>query len=81
MNKKIKKVGKRAMKLYPDIKWSLQLPAPEILETYGEGFVMMARKEDKMVTYFILNDDPRIDNWIHMMAIELDPQVQEDDDA
>ena len=78
LNKQIQKVGRRAQKLYPDIKWSIQLPSPEILEVYGEGFVMMARKDERMATYFILKEDPRIDNWIHMMAIELDPQVQED---
>ena len=78
LNKQIQKVGRRAQKLYPDIRWSIQLPSPEILEAYGEGFVMMARSGDRMSEYFILKEDPRIDNWIHMMAIELDPQIQED---
>lgn len=78
LNKKIQKVGRRAQKLYPNIKWSIQLPSPEILETYGDGFIIMARRGDRMSEYFIMKDDPRIDNWIHMMAIELDPQVQED---
>ena len=78
LNKQIQKVGRRAQKLYPDIRWSIQLPSPEILEAYGEGFVMMARRGNRMSEYFILKEDPRIDNWIHMMAIELDPQIQED---
>ena len=78
LNKQIQKVGRRAKKLYPDIRWSIQLPSPEILEAYGEGFVMMARMGNRMSEYFILKEDPRIDNWIHMMAIELDPQIQED---
>ena len=78
LNKQIQKVGRRAQKLYPDIRWSIQLPSPEILEAYGEGFVMMARSGDRMSEYFILKEDPRIDNWIHMMAIQLDPQIQED---
>ena len=78
LNKQIQKVGRRAQKLYPYIRWSIQLPSPEILEAYGEGFVMMARMGNRMSEYFILKEDPRIDNWIHMMAIELDPQIQED---
>lgn len=78
LNRKIQKVGRRAAKLYPDIKWSVQLPSPEILDTYGDGFIIMARKGERFSEYFILKEDPRIDNWIHMMAIELDPQVQED---
>ena len=78
LNRKIQKVGRRAAKLYPDIEWSIQLPSPEILEVYGDGFIIMAQKNGKFSEYFVLKDDPRIDNWIHMMAIELDPQVQED---
>lgn len=78
LNKQIQKVGRRAQKLYPDIRWSIQLPSPEILEAYGEGFVMMARRGNRMSEYFILKEDPRIDNWIHMIAIELDPQVTEE---
>ena len=78
LNRKIQKVGRKAQKMYPDIKWSIQMPSPEILEAYGEGFVMMARRGNRMSEYFILKEDPRIDNWIHMMAIELDPQIQED---
>lgn len=62
MNKQIQKVGRRAQKLYPDIRWSIQLPSPEILEAYGEGFVMMARRGNRMSEYFILKEDPRINN-------------------
>ena len=78
LNRKIQKVGRKAQKMYPDIKWSIQMPSPEILDNYGDGFVMMARRGNRMSEYFILKEDPRIDNWIHMMAIELDPQIQED---
>lgn len=77
LNKHIQKVGKKAQKMYPYIKWSIQEPSPEISEVYGEGFIITGRREDKMSTYFVLREDPRIENWIHMIAIELDPQVQE----
>lgn len=79
-SKKINKIGKRAAKMYPYLQWSIQLPSPEIEETYGKGFIIMARDPqlDKVAEYFVLFEDPRIDNWIHMIAIELDPQVTEE---
>ena len=63
--------------MYPHINWSVSEPSPEITETYGDGFIIAGRVGDKMQTYFVLRDDPRINNWIHMIAIQLDPQIEE----
>jgi len=77
-SKKINKIGKKAQSMYPHIQWSIQLPSPEIEEVYGKGFIIAGKYEDKFNEFFVLFEDPRIDNWIHMIAISLDPQVTED---
>lgn len=71
---KLEKIGKRATELYPEIKWVLQVPLPGITDDYGDGFILIGQYEDSMATYFILHEDPRKDNWIHMIA----SQVKED---
>lgn len=70
-NSTFKKIGERAVELHPDIEWVIQKPTPEIEDDYGKGFVLSGRLGDKGATYFILNEDPRKDNWIHMIASQL----------
>lgn len=75
MRIKIKKFGRRAMKLHPDVKWSVTEAEKGITDIYGDGFVVKAERDGLKSEYFILADDPRTDKWIHLMAIETDRQV------
>lgn len=65
-------IGKRAMKLYPDIEWVLSKPEEQIEKDYGKGFILTGIKGNGEATYFILFEDPRVDNWIHMIATQLE---------
>lgn len=78
MRTKINKFGRRAMKLHPDVKWFVTEAEKGITDIYGDGFVVKAQRNGLTSEYFILADDPRVDNWIHLMAIETDRQVVDD---
>lgn len=70
--RKLIDVGKRALKLYPDIEWVVQKPEEQIEKDYGKGFILTGIKDNADATYFILFEDPRVDNWIHMIANQLE---------
>lgn len=63
--------------MYPEIFWRVQEADKGTTDVYGEGFILTGISGGKAVEYFILADDPRMDNWIHTVAIQLDEQVQE----
>lgn len=69
---KLKDIGKRASKLYPDIEWVITKPEEQIEKDYGKGFILTGLKDNFDATYFILFEDPRLDNWIHMIASQLE---------
>lgn len=68
------KLARKASKMYPDVNWVVELPSIEIEETYGKGVVISGHKGNSSSTYFILDEDPRINNWIHMMASQLEEE-------
>lgn len=72
---KTTKLIKRAKKMYPDMDWMAQLPNPEILKDYGDGIVLTGRKGLFEATYFILHEDPRKDNWIVMIANQVEEKI------
>lgn len=78
LNSVIRKTERRAKKLYPSIKWFVGLPSLDIEENFGEGFILRGVKGKDLSEFFILKEDPRIENWIHMIAISLDKQVREE---
>lgn len=71
----LKKFGNRAKKLYPGIAWVLHYGPDDITQVYGDGFMVQAQVGIHTVEYFILAEDPRMDNWIHMMASQLREEV------
>lgn len=73
----IKRIGKKAMKLYPDIKWILQEPDLGIEETYGQGYMITGELNEHRVTFFVLAEDPRTENWIHMIANMLEEKTKD----
>lgn len=64
-----------AKELHPDLDWGIGYPAPDITETYGKGVIIIGRKGAIEQSYFILEDDPRLDNWIHMIAIQVEDKI------
>lgn len=69
---KMIEIGKRASKLYPEIEWVLSRPEEQIEKDYGKGFILTGIKGNADATYFILFEDPRKDNWINMIASQLE---------
>lgn len=74
---KYQKVLNRAVKLHPNFEWVVTIPDIEILKNYGDGFLIIGRKGLREAVYFVLFEDPRVDNWINMIA----SQLTEDEDA
>lgn len=72
-NKRAKKIYKKATKMYPKLDWSVSDPAEEIERIYGKGFILKVKKRNdiKIAEYFILNEDPRLEQWIHLIVIKL----------
>lgn len=72
---KAQKLLDRAVKLYPDYEWMVQLATPEVIEDYGDGLVLTGTKGNFFATFFILQEDPRKDTWIMMIASNIQEQI------
>jgi len=68
---KAAKFGNLAYELHPDIDWLIQQPDPQLEKDYGKGFIVTGLHEEKKAVYFILEEDPRKENWIHMIASQV----------
>lgn len=67
---------KKAKKAYPDMDWMIQEAAPEISEVWGDGFLFSGKKGLFEQTYFILWEDPRKENWIAMIAHNVEEKIR-----
>lgn len=69
---KLKSIGKLAKRMFPAVKWTLSFPSRDILDNYGDGYLMRGTIGTYEVEYFILFDDPRVKNWIKMIYVQLE---------
>ena len=64
-----------AKNMYPEVKWVLSLPSQDILDEYGDGYLLRGSLGDCDIEYFILIEDPRIKNWIQMIVVQLKDEL------
>lgn len=77
VTKDIRSFGELARDMHPDIKWVLQMPTREVTEVYGSGVVVRGEKGAFIKEYFILFEDPRREEWINMIAAQLQGEIKE----
>lgn len=62
---------KRAIYLYPDIQWAVDIPAPEEIKLWGKGVILRGKKGTELKEYYIVSKVPTYDTWIKLIAAQL----------
>lgn len=66
-----KRLLKRAIYLYPDIQWAVDIPTPEEKKIWGKGVILRGKRGAELKEYYIVSKTPSYDTWIKLIASQL----------